>query len=175
MTQEEKILLYWSGEADENLTLEIEALLRSDSEAKEYFHELGELQNDLRVSQIPERSSGLFDRVLAQEAVVALPQKKVNLAKWMSLAAAASLALLAVIILNRSEQNGSDSEIVDTPQKKTLIIKKDPAPVVIKKKTPLSQRMLSRSSIFRKPGKGLDEHRKERKRWEKIRIQKHNI
>ena len=53
MDQTEKILIYWSGEADEALSLEVEALLDSDESARDYLAELNEFSATLRDSEPP--------------------------------------------------------------------------------------------------------------------------
>lgn len=94
MNQTDKILIYWSGEADEALSLEVEALLDSDETARAYLAELNDFAATLRDAEPPAPRAGLLDEVFEEPKVGA----RVITFPKQALMAVATLALMAVAL-----------------------------------------------------------------------------
>ncbi|MEM9080167.1 MAG: hypothetical protein AAGC74_05680 [Verrucomicrobiota bacterium] len=170
MNQEEKILLYWSGEADESVSREVEALLEKDEKVREYFEELGELAVSLRDEEVPERSEGLLDKVFeVEDRVVAFPLRLV----WGAVAAALLVAA-GLFVMKGDRQVANPPLVVEGPAVEVLNGVEEVGEKVARKPR-LSERMLTDSSGFRSRRAGLVERRKDRERWEKMRFQKETI
>jgi hypothetical protein len=152
MNREEKILWYWSGEADDGLSIEIEGLLESDSKAREFFDELGELAIALTDGEIPARREGLLDEVFESRPNV-LP---FSTATMLALVATLVVAGFATFLMGPG--SGGPELAKEKPSHATS------APVV-----PLSERILSDSGSFRSRQGGLEENNRQRRRWKKIR------
>lgn len=183
MKQEEKILLYWSGEADPKLISEVKQLLQSDSSAREYYDELLGLHEQLNDINVPDRRPGLLDEVLEERGAADFPERTekkqtssqgTGWIRWKGWAIAASVTFLAILILTWSPQDDKPTSVA-APSPENQIEKPEHRHIsATKKKTSLSQRMLSKSSLFRESGKGLANSRKERHRWGRKRLRKQN-
>ncbi|MDC1405197.1 hypothetical protein N8343_06000 [Akkermansiaceae bacterium] len=137
---QDELLLYWSGEADAGQAVAVEVLLKSNSEAREYLAELGELDGLCdKLSELPSMNSS---RSFAAEAVAgfqAHEQGSRLRIPWLA-GAAAVIALLSVGIKSWPAGGGNQSsdEIVDQSD---LIEKSVDEPIEMRPK--LSQRLFS--------------------------------
>lgn len=160
MKVEEKILLYWSGEADEALAREVEELLEAEPEARRYFDELSELTAHLQ-EEAPARREGLLDEVLVEageEKVISLPSRGKQ-GWWLGIAAALAAAV-GLVVMTRTQPE--TLVVVDKKVEKNLPEKKESKPR-------LSERLLKDSRSFRERGSGLAETRRDLSRWQKMR------
>jgi anti-sigma factor RsiW len=91
------LLLYWSGEADESQSLEVEALLETDAEARLYLDELGEL--DALGGGLAELPASTPSRAFAAEAVAGhLAETKATRISFVQIGAVAAAMFVLVAI-----------------------------------------------------------------------------
>ncbi|MEM9236704.1 MAG: hypothetical protein AAGB14_07990 [Verrucomicrobiota bacterium] len=157
MNDAEKILLYWSGEADDALAREVEELLERDPAARQQLDELSELQISLECEYAGPPREGLLDEVLAE----APPRRRLP---FIPLAAAAAVVLggLGILMSLNRDAGSSSPEVVDTP----------PPPTQNTTATPLSKRLLTKTPTFRRSGSGLEDSLESRSRWSRLRSRK---
>lgn len=152
MNKEEKILFYWSGEAGDDLSLEVEELLESDDKARAYFDDLGEWAVALTDEKVPERRTGLLDEVLESRP------KIVSFRTGTILALVATLVVAGFAVFLAMSGTSKPDVTVEAP----------PAPAKAPTMT-LSKRILSDSGSFRSCQGGLEETSRQRRRWRKMR------
>lgn len=158
MNDSEKILLYWSGEADEALAREVEALLDSDESARRYLQELNGFEAVMTDPDVPSPRAGLLDEVLEEQSA---PRRVIHFPKpFLAAAAALALAAVALSLLFRPDRN------VVTP-----IVIKPPAAASELGKPKLSERLLSRSGAFADSHRRLGQSYRQRSRWAKLQTQ----
>lgn len=158
MKDSEKIILYWSGEADDALAREVEALLDSDESARRYLHELNGFGAVMRDTDVPAPRAGLLEEVLEEQAQIS---RVIEFPKRM-LWAAAAIALLAVVLptLYQPSREASLPVVVQAPAT-------DPAAPEVKTPT-LSERILARNTSFRDSHDRLQQSFRQRSRWHKL-------
>lgn len=162
MKDSEKIILYWSGEADDALAREVEALLDSDESARRYLHELNGFGAVMRDTDVPAPRAGLLEEVLEEVLEEQARSSRVIEFPKRMLWAAAAIALLAVVLstLYQPSREASLPVVVQAPAT-------DPAaPEVI---TPtLSERILAGNTSFRDSHDRLKQSFRQRSRWHKL-------
>ncbi len=163
MKSEEKILLYWSGEADDDLSREVEFLLETETWARDYLKELGELALGLDQVREPVRREGLLEEVLkGQRKEVILFPKRLILGGGLAAAVAIGVGWMVMNSENPNREEGLAENEVDRedviPQQRKV------------RGISLSERILSSSEKFGEGRMGISQVRRNRERWRKIRI-----
>ena len=155
MDVNEKILIYWSGEADEALSREVEALLDSDESARAYLAEMNDFSATLRESEPPAQRPGLIDEVLESHD----RERKIIVFPKPALLAVASLALMAAVL---SLVLRPSADLVMPIMVNPVITTPEP------EETKLSERLLSSTDSFQRGSERLRKSFRQRSRWEKL-------
>ncbi|MEM7791039.1 MAG: hypothetical protein AAF546_06545 [Verrucomicrobiota bacterium] len=162
MKKEEKILLHWSGEADESVSREVEALLDQDPKAREYFDELGSWAIYSKASDVPAKREGLLDEVLAENAKpIPFPIKK-----FIGAAAATVLVGIGLALLMKETPLENETQLADqTIEASTPVYYSAPV-----ERMELWERLLADSGSFRTNERSAVDHEGERARLERLRM-----
>ncbi|MEM9282365.1 MAG: hypothetical protein AAGA96_11090 [Verrucomicrobiota bacterium] len=156
MNTEDKLILYWSGEADEALAEEVEEILEKDEGARAYLETLGDFALALKDEKIPGPREGLLEEVLNE----ATANKVINFPQGVWWGAVAAVFIVAAALIFVKEDNKESPPTVAELKEEPRI-----APRIPK----LSERLMTETSSFRE-GKGMvSQVRRERERWETLR------
>ena len=119
----DEILLYWSEEADAAQEAKVQALLKSDPEARVYFEELGvfDALRD-RLASLPAITPSRSFAEGAVSEILAEQSSRRAIAPWVSVAAAVIVILAVANMVWPSNEKRSETVVRQETQEKGVVL-----------------------------------------------------